>query len=88
MMTWHNCLVLPEKNCTCLKLENRKVIINGYTRKYWAVPMAATVHHEGLNGVPLKSIISKFYAQKSSISKIKGQNSIISKIYVYIGTCT
>ena len=36
--------------------------------------------YEGVNGVPLKSVISKCLAKKSVISKIEGQKSVISKI--------
>ena len=36
--------------------------------------------YEGLNGVPLKSVISKILANKSVISKIYGQKLSISKI--------
>ena len=42
---------------------------------------ACLIHMEvGVNGVPLKSVISKILAKKSVISKIKGQKSVISKI--------
>ena len=36
--------------------------------------------NEDLNGVPLKSVISKILAKKSVISKTQGQKSSISKI--------
>ena len=39
--------------------------------------------HEGLNGVPLKSVTIKILAEKSVIGKIQGQKSVISKILTF-----
>ena len=44
------------------------------------VNVISTHIYEGVNGVPLKSVISKILAKKSVISKIYGQKSVISKI--------
>ena len=44
------------------------------------LPLKLNVLLEGVNGVHLKSVISKILAKKSVISKIYGQKSVISKI--------